>query len=303
VLLANGARIRLYGGDNPDRLRGIYLDGVVLDEVADMTPSLWSSVLRPALADRGGWAVFIGTPRGKNVFWELWDEAGRRQDWFKLELRASETGILSADEIADISANISPDEVQQELECSADAMRTMAAEGRICELAIDPDVRVHTGWDLGISDSTAIWFVQCVGRERRLVDYYEASGVGLEHYVDVLVERRLKHGYKYGEHFFPHDIKARELTSGKSRLKALAELGIEATVVPESNVLDGINVTRRLLSRVWIDPVRCQRGLEALRQYRRDCADFRGAPPNFPAYPYSLLVMFSSCAVQVHGSW
>jgi hypothetical protein len=116
VLLANGARIRLYGGDNPDRLRGIYLDGVVLDEYGDMIPALWSSVLRPALADRGGWATFIGTPKGKNAFWELWDEAGRNQSWFTLQLKASETGILSPEEIADISANISPDEVQQELE-------------------------------------------------------------------------------------------------------------------------------------------------------------------------------------------
>jgi hypothetical protein len=227
VLLANGARIRLYGGDNPDRLRGIYLDGVVLD-VGDMIPQLWSSVLRPALADRGGWATFIGTPKGKNQFWELWDEAGRNKTWFTLMLKSSKTGILAPEEIADISANISPDEVEQELECSfeaaikgafyADAMRVMLAEGRISPLEIDKDVLVYTAWDLGVSDSTAIWFIQCVGRERRLVDYYEASGVGLEHYVDVLVERRLKGGYKYGQHFFPRDIKHRELTTGKSRL-------------------------------------------------------------------------------------
>jgi hypothetical protein len=226
VLLANGARIRLYGGDNPDRLRGIYLDGVVLDEYGDMIPALWSSVLRPALADRGGWATFIGTPKGKNAFWELWDEAPRTENWFTLQLKASETGILSKEEIADISANISPDEVQQELECSfeaairgafyAEEMRVMLAKGRICEIEIDPDVLMYTAWDLGVSDSTAIWFIQCVGRERRLVDYYENSGMGLDHYAQVLHDRRMKHRFKYGEHYLPHDIKHRELTTGQS---------------------------------------------------------------------------------------
>jgi hypothetical protein len=152
----------------------------------------------------------------------------------------------------------------------AEEMRVMLAEGRICEIEIDPDVLMYTAWDLGVSDSTAIWFIQCVGRERRLVDYYENSGMGLDHYAQVLHERRMKYKFKYGEHYLPHDIKHRELTTGQSRLQALAALGIGATVVPESSVLDGINVTRRLLSKVWIDPERCRRGLEALRQYRRE---------------------------------
>jgi phage terminase large subunit len=126
---------------------------------------------------------------------------------------------------------------------------------------------------LGLSDSTAIWFIQCVGRERRLVDYYESSGVGLDHYVDVLTEKRLQHKWTYGEHYFPHDIQHREFTSGKSRKDTLAGKGIEATVVPQSNVLDGINVVRRMLGRTWIDSDRCERGIEALRQYRREYDD------------------------------
>jgi phage terminase large subunit len=117
----------------------------------------------------------------------------------------------------------------------------MLAEGRIRPIEIDPAVRVHTAWDLGVSDSTAIWFIQCVNRERRLVDYYEASGVGLDHYAQVLHEKRIKHNWRYGEHFFPQDIRHRELSTGKSRITALAALGIEASVVPQSNVLDGIN--------------------------------------------------------------
>ena len=110
----------------------------------------------------------------------------------------------------------------------------MLAEGRITNIAIDKDVRVQTAWDLGVSDSTAIWFIQCVGRERRLVDYYEASGVGLDHYAQVLHDKRIEHGWKYGDHYFPHDITVRELSSGISRVQSLAALGIEAIAVPQA---------------------------------------------------------------------
>ena len=272
--------VRLYGADNPDALRGPYLDGVVLDEFADMKPEVWHEVVRPMLADRRGWATFIGTPKGKNEFFRLYESAKRDPAWFHMMLKASESGIISPAELADLRREMGEDQYQQEFECSfeaaikgafyAEEMRTMLAEGRICPMEIERDVRVHTAWDLGVSDSTAIWLIQCVGRERRLVDYHESSGVGLNHYVDVLHDKRRKYGWVYGDHFFPHDIKVREFTSGKSRLNTLAGLGIEATVVPQCDELDGINVVRRMLGRVWLDPVRCERGLEALRGYRRE---------------------------------
>jgi hypothetical protein len=275
--------IRLYGADNPDALRGPYLDGVVLDEFADMKPEVWHEVVRPMLADRRGWATFIGTPKGKNEFFRLYESAKRDPAWFHMMLKASESGIISPAELADLRREMGEDQYQQEFECSfeaaikgafyAEEMRTMLAEGRICPIKIETDVRVHTAWDLGVSDSTAIWFVQCVGRERRLVDYYEGSGVGLDHYAQVLHDKRIQHGWKYGDHYFPHDITVRELSSGISRVQSLAALGIEATPVPQSNVLDGINVTRRMLGRTWIDSNRCERGIEALRQYRREYDD------------------------------
>jgi len=175
------------------------------------------------------------------------------------------------------------DQYAQEFECSfeaaikgafyADQMASMAAEQRIVRLPIDRAVRVHTAWDLGLSDATAVWFIQCIGRERRLVDYYEASGVGLSHYANVLHEKKFKHKWAYGQHYFPHDIAVRELSSGQSRQDTLAGLGIEAEVVDKSNVLDGINAVRRMLDRTYIDPDRCERGLEALRQYRREWDD------------------------------
>lgn len=281
INLVNGSMLRLYGADNPDALRGPYLDGVVLDEFADMRPEVWYSVVRPMLADRHGWAVFIGTPKGKNEFFKLYNNAKRDTAWFSMLLKASESGIISAEELAELHRDMGDDLYDQEFECSfeaalkgafyAEEMRTMLAEGRIAPIAIDKAVRVHTAWDLGISDSTAIWFIQCVGRERRLVDYYESSGVALSHYTDVLQEKRKQYGWKYGEHFFPHDVAHRELSTGKSRVDTLRSLGIEAIYPGQpNNLLDGINATRKMLGRIWIDPQRCERGLEALRQYRRE---------------------------------
>jgi phage terminase large subunit len=281
VDLLNGAMLRLYGADNPDALRGPYLDGVVLDEFADMRPSIWYEVVRPMLADRHGSAIFIGTPKGKNEFWELYNKAKKDPGtWFSFILRASESGLLPASELADLRKDMGEDTYMQEMECSfeaatkgafyAEELREMQAAGRICKLEIDRAIKVHTSWDLGVSDSTAVWFVQSVGRERRLVDYYESSGVGLDHYVDMLYERQRRYGWRYGDHFFPLDVQVRELSTGKSRVDTLKARGVEVTLVPQHNLLDGINAVRKMLARTWIDPERCERGLEALRQYCRE---------------------------------
>jgi phage terminase large subunit len=286
VLLRNGARIRLYGADNPDRLRGIYLDGVVLDEFGDMMPSLWTDVVRPALSDRKGWAIFIGTPKGKNAFWQLWagDQKGwpgaiNQPDWFTLMLKASQTGLIDASELADARKQMGEDQYAQEYECSfeaaikgafyADELRIMQAEGRIRPIEIVKDIRVHTGWDIGRTDSTAIWFIQCVGRERRLVDYYEQSGKIITYYADVLLDKKREHGWQYGEHFGPHDMAFHMLDAEKSRRDMMLARGVDFQIVPAHDVLEGVNVTRKMLGRAWIDSVRCERGLEALRQYRR----------------------------------
>jgi phage terminase large subunit len=280
VDLLNGARIRLYGADNPDRLRGIYLDGVTLDEFGDMKPSIWTDVLRPALSDRRGWATFIGTPKGKNAFWDVWSNALSDGSWFHLMLRASETGLIAQDELAEARRQMGEDQYAQEYECSfeaaikgafyAEELRRAESDGRIANIPIERAVPVHTGWDLGVTDSTAIWFIQCVGKERRLVDYYESSGVGLDHYAQVLKDK----GYVYGQHYFPHDVQVKELgNQGLSRVDTLRGLGITAEVVPASSVMDGINATRRMLDQCWIDKTRCERGLEALKQYRREYDD------------------------------
>lgn len=278
VDLPNGGRVRLYGADNPDSLRGIYLDGVILDEYADMRPSIWTEVIRPALSDRIGWATFIGTPKGHNDFWKKWQESENDSAWFRLILKASETGIVDRDELEAARKDMSDDEFAQEFECSFTAavrgayyakdLEQADKDGRIARVPVEK-IETHTAWDLGIDDSTAIWFYQQAGREIRVIDYYEASGVGLEHYAHILKEK----GYLYGKHYLPHDAEVKELGTGRSRVETLASMGIRAEIVKLQRVEDGINAVRQLLPRCWFDAERCKQGVEALRLYRKEWND------------------------------
>lgn len=277
IELLNGARIRVHGADNPDRLRGAYLDGVVLDEYADMRSSVWGEVIRPMLADRAGWATFIGTPKGRNEFFKIWEDAGREPNrWFREMLKASQTGLLPPQEIAEMTRDMTPEQIEQELECSFDAaimgayfgkeIADAEREGRIGEVPHDPNVPVHTGWDLGIGDSTAIWFFQVIGTEVHYIDHYEAHGQKLDHYLGVLREKP----YRYGVDFLPHDARARELISGRSRVEHLLLNQRSVQVLPQTKIEDGINAARLLLPKCWFDRLRCAEGLESLRQYRAD---------------------------------
>ena len=285
----NGARIRLFGADNYDAMRGLYFDSVVLDEPADFPASAWPTVIRPALADRKGRATFIGTPKGKNDFWEIYNYAKTAPDWFCAMYKASETDILDVDELIEAKRTMGEDRYEQEFECSFEAaiqgayyaaeMKEAMDAGRICAVPYDKSLSVVTAWDLGIGDSTAIWFAQYAGREIRIIDYYENSGVGLDHYAKVLADK----GYHYTRHVLPHDARVKELGSGKSRIETLANLGIsDVQIAPSLAVEDGIQAVRSMIGRTWFDADKCERGVEALRQYRREFDDklktWRGRP-------------------------
>ena len=161
----------------------------------------------------------------------------------------------------------------------AEEMRAVNNEGRLGEVPYERSVGVVTAWDLGVGDSTAIWFAQMVGQEVRLIDYYECSGVGLDHYARVLAEK----GYHYESHILPHDVRVREMGTGKSRLETLDTLAVRpVTIAPQLGVDDGIQAARTMISRCWFDLKKCERGVDALRQYRRDYDDknmvWRGKP-------------------------
>lgn len=293
VDLPNKGRVRLYGADNYERLRGLYFDGLVLDEYGDMDPRAWQEVLRAALADRQGWAVFIGTPRGLNHFAEAWERAQSDPDWFHLELRASRTGLLPAAELQQAQREMSQEQYEAEFECSFAAsvvgsylgreMRQAQDDGRIGRMPHQPEVAVDTWWDLGVDDATAIWFTQTVGREVHVIDYYEQSGEGLPHYAKVLQDR----GYIYGEHHAPHDIKVRELGSGRSRLEIAQSLGIRFSIVPNVGVADGIEAARSFIARCWFDRERTERGRLALTSYRKQWDEKRRVFQQQPLHDWS----------------
>ena len=269
-----GARIQLYGADNPDTLRGIYLDGVVLDEYAQMNPKMYSEVIRPALSDRKGWAVFIGTPKGKNEFYDIYHSSKEKKGWKRFLFKASETGILDEEELEMARQDMTESEYEQEYECSwsaalkgayyAKEIELAQDEERIGKVPYDPSKQVVTAWDLGVSDSTAIWFAQYDGKSINVIDYYEGSGEGLPHYIDVLNQK----GYRYGAHIAPHDIVVREFSTGKSRKDLAFSLGIDFQVAPKLKVMDGIETVRTTLNRCWFDEDKTKKGLDALLQYR-----------------------------------
>lgn len=289
----SGARIQLFGADAPDSMRGIYLDGVVLDEYADMPARVFTEILRPALADRGGWALFIGSAKGNTSFHELYERVKDDENWFVRVYKASETGVIDPAELADAKALMDEDEYNQEFECSWTAsikgayystqMAEAERDGRIMTVPYERNLPVQTAWDLGVGDSTAIWFFQVYGPEVRIIDYYEASGEGLPHYAKVLQDKE----YVYGTHWAPHDIVVRELGSGKSRLETARVLGITFRVAPHLPVDDGIDAVRNLLPRCWFDSLRCNEGIRALRNYRKEYDERRMEYKTRPLHDWS----------------
>ena len=278
--LPNGARIRLFGTDNAQALRGMYLDDLVLDEPADMSRQVWTQVLRPMLADRQGRALFCGTPQGTdNLLYDVWQQAGADQSglWSRFRFPASETGYLPQAELEAARQSMDAAEYAQEFECSfaaavrgayyAELIDAAEVAGRIRDIAVEPQLPVHTAWDLGMDDATAIWFFQVEpSGDWRFVDYYEASGEGLAHYAKVLQDK----GYIYGTHVAPHDIRVRELGTGKSRWERASDLGIRFAIAPQLQVSDGIDAVRHKLPRCWFDSTRCADGVRALRTYRKE---------------------------------
>ena len=285
------SRIRLYGADNPDTLRGIYLDGVVLDEYGDMRPSLWGSVIRPLLADRKGWATFIGTPKGRNHFYERYDYArlNRDPDWTALLLPASRTGILDPAELAAAKREMSEDQYDAEFECSFDAailgafygreMRALADQGRFVTGLYDPTLKVMTAWDLGWSDDTAIWFAQAHRGEIRLIDYASFAGEDIPSIAAAVHAKP----YAYSDHWLPHDARAKTLAAaGRSTIEQLWTMGIKGKIAPALSVQDGIQATRVMLTNTYFEAGATDDGCEALRQYQRefdeDKKSFRDKP-------------------------
>lgn len=297
IELINGAKIRLFGADNADAMRGLGFDGLYLDEYGDFKPSVWGNVVRPALSDKQGWCVFGGTPKGKNQFWNIYETSKRLpNEWFSLSLPASKSKLLPESELNAARAQLAEDQYLQEYECSFEAaivgaiwgteMRKASEEGRITKVENQIEVKTHTAWDLGHTDDTAIWWYQVIAGEIHIVDFFALSGGTIEDFVSKIKEKP----YNYGKHYLPHDARARTLASGgKSVIEQMAaHLGINnLAIVPSLTVQDGIQAVRMALPRCWFDAEKCADGIEALRQYQREYDEDKKAFRQTPKHDWT----------------
>lgn len=292
--IPQGHRIELVGANDVDSFRGNYADEVCLDEFSIMPPRIWGEIIRPALADRKGSAIFIGTPAGRNAFWRLYDKAQGLDNWGRMLLTYQDTGLLDAEEIESLRAEMDEDQFNQELLCDfqaavkgayyGKAMAKMEADGRICDVPYDEQLGVWTSWDLGIADAMAICFWQTSpGGEHRLIDYEEYTGQGLP---GVIRELRAK-PYVYNGHIAPHDIRVRELGTGQSRYEVAGKLGIGFHIARKVDLMDGIDATRSLLGKTWIDRTKCEDLINHLQLYRTEWDDKKGVFSTRPLHDHT----------------
>ena len=283
IKIKTGSVYQVVGSDNPDRLVGANPVGVILSEYSLQDPRAWDYI-RPILLENEGWAVFLYTPRGRNHGYTLLKNAQKSAKWFSQVLSVSETKAVKSEAIDEEREAGMPEElIQQEFYCSFDAALVGAYYGTAMEVALkanrigafpyDSQLVVHTAWDLGVGDQTVIIFYQVSMGQIRIIDCYSNSGEGLAFYVNKL---RSEHRslYSYGNHYAPHDIQARDLSTGRTRLETAGKLGLRFRVVPKVSIEDGIEAVRSIMSRIyWNEDKNTEHLIEAGRQYRKDWDD------------------------------
>lgn len=284
VELVNGSIIQIGGADNYNAYMGTNPVGIVFSEYSLINPNAWDH-FRPILVENDGWALFEYTPRGRNHGYFMFQTAKRmardpESGWFVSHLTVDDTRSIGKKAIEEErDAGMSADMIDQEFYCSFEAFNRGAyyskqlkrawKEKRITIIPIDPGLPVHTVWDIGFSDSTAIWLFQVAGKEVRLVAYYENSGESLVHYINWLKDWRDSKECIFGEHWAPHDMEVHEFSTGKTRTQFAKKHGINFKIVPDIGFQDGIESTRVMFSRLYIDEAACENGLAAITDYQR----------------------------------
>ena len=285
VTFGNGSTWQVLGSDNHNSLVGASVAGVVFSEWSLAKPDSWTFI-RPILLENDGWALFLWTPRGRNHATRAFESRQDDPEWFALRAPATETGVFTEEQLArerrEMIAELGSEEEAQARFASeylvdfdaaapgayyASALGEAQAQGRVGRVPMDPALRVDTAWDLGIDDYTAIWFFQQVGREVRVIDYYETSGVGLDTIVRQAIASK---PYLWGTHHLPHDVMVRELATGRSRHETLGSLGLSRiNVGAPADPEERVNAARLMIPICWFDAERCAGGLERLRTYRK----------------------------------
>lgn len=279
VELKNNSIFKIRGTDKNEPI-GVNPVGCVFSEYSKQNPKGGWDLVRPILAENEGWAVFNFTPRGKNHAYRLYRSGLNNENWYVSRLTVDDTHAIPYDAIdEDRKSGMSEEMIQQEYFCSFDigqegsyygrAMAKLWEDGHICEVPYETQSQVYTFWDLGISDSTTIWFAQFIGQEIRLIDYYSNNGEGIQHYAKVLQEKP----YVYGGHHAPHDSRQRSLQTGKSLLDMAKDIGLKFKVVEMAKISDGIESVRGILPKCWFDSEKCIDGIDALENYHREYRD------------------------------
>lgn len=296
--LKNGSIFQLVGGDDPDKLVGANPVGVVFSEFSLTNPLCWK-LIAPILAENEGWATFNGTPRGKNHFWRMHLDAQARSDrWFHQYQNAADLRVLTKEQIRELRDELKDEALfQQEVFCSfesplqgayfATQFKFIDRNKRVASVPIEPRAPVHTAWDLGVDDSTAIWFFQTIGREIRIIHYLENSGEGLPYYATQLKEFSDRTLCVYGEHYAPHDINFREIGTGRSRIETAKSLGIRFRPVKKLAKADAIEACRNVFPSCYFDSDSTERGVDCLRNYRKKWDETRMVFQNQPLHDWA----------------
>lgn len=276
IKLVNGSVFQIVGTEDMDKVVGTNPIGCVFSEYALQNPDAWDFV-RPILRENGGWALFESTPRGKNHLYKLYEMAKGNPEWFTQRLSIDDTKVMTrADMEKDISEGMDRDLAEQEYLVSflgyrhgsiyGKNIRLLEKEGRVGFFPHDSSYKVYTAWDIGIRDSTAIWFIQLIGMKIHLIDYYEKRNEGMEHYVNMLQNKP----YVYARHYLPHDIKVREWGSGKTRIEIGLSLGIHFDIADKISREEGIDAVKRIFNRFHINESLTERGFDAIKDYHRE---------------------------------
>lgn len=299
ITLVNGSIYQVVGADDPDRLVGSNPVGIIFSEWSLMSPVIWK-FLRPILTENGGWAIFIYTPRGKNHGYRLYELAQKEKGWFCSKLSVDDTRAVDPLDIeADRREGMDEATIQQEYYCSFDA----PVEGayyenefnwlykqepkRLAAIPHEPKLPVHTAWDIGSDDDTAIIFFQQYGQEIRIIDCLSDNNQSVAYYWRKLQERANSEGYNYGMHLAPHDIKVTEWGTGKTRFETARELGLKFKILPRLDVQDGIDATRMILKKCWFDQVKCESLIDALVHYHKEKDEKKQRWANKPFHDWS----------------
>lgn len=291
IRFKNGSTWQMIGSDRYDATVGAGVAGIVYSEWALGNPSAWA-YHRPMLEENNGWALFITTPRGRNHAHAMYNMAKANPRWFAEVSSIHDTQALSpaqleeslTEYIALYGEDVGRAQFEQEYECSFNAailgafyareMVTVRREGRISTDCVhDPERPVHRAWDIGVKDDTSIWWFQVVGTQVFILDCYSQSGAGVDHYAEIIEQRKARHDWKDGTDFVPHDARVKEWGTGRTRVETMQGLGLHPQVVPLASKLDGINAVRKTLARCIFHPRTEEQGVSALEQYRREWDD------------------------------